>query len=117
MKMLLRGVITNGTGKKAKKIGAFLAGKTGTTNEYRDAWFIGFSEDLVLGVWVGRDDNKHMGYRASGSSAALPIWVEVMKGWLRRQGVKSADSRAAARHYPGEGGFAIRPFAVHLVRG
>ncbi len=82
MKMLLRGVITNGTGKKAKKIGAFLAGKTGTTNEYRDAWFIGFSEDLVLGVWVGRDDNKHMGYRASGGGAALPIWVEAMKGWL-----------------------------------
>ena len=82
MKMLLRGVITNGTGKKAKEIGAFLAGKTGTTNEYRDAWFIGFSEDLVIGVWVGRDDNKHMGYRASGGSAALPIWMEAMKGWL-----------------------------------
>ncbi len=82
MKMLLRGVVTNGTGKKAKEIGAFLAGKTGTTNEYRDAWFIGFSEDLVLGVWVGRDDNKHMGYRASGGGAALPIWVEAMKGWL-----------------------------------
>ena len=82
MKMLLRGVVTNGTGKKAKDIGAFLAGKTGTTNEFRDAWFIGFSEDLVLGVWVGRDDNKHMGYRASGGSAALPIWVAAMKGWL-----------------------------------
>ena len=82
MKMLLRGVVTNGTGKKAKDIGAFLAGKTGTTNEFRDAWFVGFSEDLVLGVWVGRDDNKHMGYRASGGSAALPIWVETMKGWL-----------------------------------
>ena len=82
MKMLLRGVVTNGTGKKAKEIGAFLAGKTGTTNEFRDAWFIGFSEDLVLGVWVGRDDNKHMGYRASGGSAALPVWVEVMKGWF-----------------------------------
>ena len=82
MKMLLRGVVTNGTGKKAKDIGAFLAGKTGTTNEFRDAWFIGFSEDLVLGVWVGRDDNKHMGYRASGGSAALPIWVDVMKGWF-----------------------------------
>ncbi len=81
-KMLLRGVVTNGTGKKAKEIGAFLAGKTGTTNEFRDAWFIGFSEDLVLGVWVGRDDNKHMGYRASGGSAALPIWIETMKGWL-----------------------------------
>jgi len=82
MKMLLRGVVTNGTGKKAKEIGAFLAGKTGTTNEFRDAWFIGFSEDLVLGVWVGRDDNKHMGYRASGGSAALPVWVDVMKGWF-----------------------------------
>ena len=80
--MLLRGVVTNGTAKKAKNINAFLAGKTGTTNEFRDAWFIGFSEGLVLGVWVGRDDNKDMGYRASGGSAALPIWVETMKGWL-----------------------------------
>lgn len=83
LQMLLRGVITNGTGKKAGRLGAFLAGKTGTTNAYRDAWFIGFSEDLVVGVWVGRDDNKHMGYRASGGAAALPIWVDVMKGWLR----------------------------------
>ena len=93
MKMLLRGVVTNGTGKKAKDIGAFLAGKTGTTNEFRDAWFIGFSEDLVLGVWVGRDDNKHMGYRASGGSAALPIWVDVMKSWFegRESEVKTPE--------------------------
>ncbi len=82
MKMLLRGVVTHGTGKKARDLDAFLAGKTGTTNEFRDAWFVGFSEDLVLGVWVGRDDNKDMGYRASGGSAALPIWVDVMKGFL-----------------------------------
>ncbi len=82
IKMLLRGVVTHGTAKKAKSLGAFVAGKTGTTNEYRDAWFLGFSEDLVLGVWVGRDDNKHMGYRASGGNTALPIWIDVMKGWL-----------------------------------
>ncbi len=90
LKMLLRGVVTNGTGRRAGGIGAFVAGKTGTTNAYRDAWFIGFSEDLVVGVWVGRDDNKHMGYQASGATAALPIWIDVMKSWLKD---KNADVR------------------------
>lgn len=90
VKMMLRGVIESGTGKKAGELAAFLAGKTGTTNEYRDAWFIGFSEDLVVGVWVGRDDNKHMGYKASGGAAALPIWIDVMKGWLAG---RDADAR------------------------
>ncbi|MBT4093699.1 MAG: penicillin-binding protein, partial [Nitrospinaceae bacterium] len=85
VRSLLRGVVTDGTAKRAKKLPAFVAGKTGTTNEYRDAWFIGFSDDLILGVWVGRDDNKQMGFRASGGSAALPIWTRIMKSWLARR--------------------------------
>tara|TARA_Y100000588_G_scaffold393385_1_gene509150 strand:+ start:692 stop:2881 length:2190 start_codon:yes stop_codon:yes gene_type:complete len=88
MKLLLRGVVTDGTAKLAKSIKLFVAGKTGTTNKYKDAWFVGFSPDLVLGVWVGRDSNKNMGFRASGGSAALPIWVEIMKKWSKRKGDK-----------------------------
>ncbi|MED5580128.1 MAG: PBP1A family penicillin-binding protein [Nitrospinota bacterium] len=88
MKLLLRGVVTDGTAKLAKKIKLFIAGKTGTTNSYRDAWFVGFSPDLVLGVWVGKDSNKKMGFRASGGTAALPIWVEIMEKWVKRTGSK-----------------------------
>ncbi len=84
MKLLLRGVVTNGTAKLAKNIKQFVAGKTGTTNKYKDAWFVGFSTDLVLGVWVGKDSNKNMGFRASGGTAALPIWVEIMNKWIKR---------------------------------
>ncbi len=84
IRSILRGVITNGTGRKARKLPGFIAGKTGTTNQYRDAWFLGFSTDLILGVWVGRDNNKQMGFRASGGAAALPIWIDIMKGWLAK---------------------------------
>ncbi len=90
IRSILRGVVTDGTARKARKLPGFIAGKTGTTNQYRDAWFLGFSTDLILGVWVGRDNNKQMGFRASGGSAALPIWIDVMKGWLAKH--KSTDS-------------------------
>ncbi len=80
--LMLRGVVTDGTGLSAKDIKAYVAGKTGTTNQYRDAWFIGYSNDLVVGVWLGRDDNKDMGFRASGAVTALPVWKEIMKKWL-----------------------------------
>ena len=85
IRSMLRGVVLSGTARRALKLPGFVAGKTGTTNEYRDAWFIGFTDDLILGVWVGRDDNKQMGYRASGGSAALPIWTRIMKFWLDRR--------------------------------
>ncbi len=85
IRSMLRGVVISGTAKRARSLPGFVAGKTGTTNEYRDAWFIGFADDLILGVWVGRDDNKQMGYRASGGSAALPIWMKIMKFWLERR--------------------------------
>ena len=82
MQSLLKGVVQNGTGKKAKKLGDSIGGKTGTTSDYIDAWFIGFSDKLVTGVWVGFDDNKTLGWHESGSKAALPIWVDIMKKGL-----------------------------------
>ncbi|MBF0188027.1 MAG: PBP1A family penicillin-binding protein [Magnetococcales bacterium] len=82
---MLRGVVQRGTGIKAKKLGRHLAGKTGTTNDYRDAWFMGYSPSLVTGVWVGRDDYKTLGYREAGSKAALPIWIDFMREALKDQ--------------------------------
>lgn len=79
MKKLLREVVETGTAVKAKDIKKTLYGKTGTTNDYSDAWFIGFDDRLVVGVWVGRDDNKPIGLKETGAKAALPIWIEFMK--------------------------------------
>ncbi len=76
---LLKGVIEEGTGWKARELGRPAAGKTGTTNDYRDAWFIGYTPNLVTGVWVGHDDQTSIGPRETGARAALPIWLEFMK--------------------------------------
>jgi penicillin-binding protein 1A len=76
---LLRGVIERGTGWKARELGRPAAGKTGTTNDYHDAWFIGYTPGLAAGVWVGYDDHRSIGPKETGSRAALPIWLEFMK--------------------------------------
>lgn len=75
---MLEGVVERGTGRRARDLGRPLAGKTGTTNESRDAWFMGFSPDLAVGVWVGFDVPKSLGRRETGASVALPIWKEFM---------------------------------------
>ena len=74
MNSLLEGVITDGTGAAAASLGRPLAGKTGTTDDFTDAWFIGYTPDLVVGVWVGFDVKKSLGSRETGAQAALPIW-------------------------------------------
>ncbi len=76
---LLKGVIEHGTGAKARELGRPVAGKTGTTNDYRDAWFIGYTPAVVSGVWVGYDDHRTIGRKMTGSVAALPIWLDFMK--------------------------------------
>ncbi|MCI5060326.1 MAG: penicillin-binding protein 1A [Alphaproteobacteria bacterium] len=80
---ILEGVIERGTARRLKEIGRPLAGKTGTTNESKDTWFIGFSPDLVAGVFVGFDDPKSMGKRETGSSVAAPIWGDFIKEALK----------------------------------
>jgi len=76
---MLKNVVSYGTGWRAKELGRPVAGKTGTTNEYRDAWFIGYTPNLVAGVWVGYDDMRPLGEHETGARAALPIWVNFMK--------------------------------------
>ena len=76
---MLQSVIKEGTGKDALVLPKLLAGKTGTTNDFRDAWFIGFSPNLALGVYVGMDDHRSMGRGEFGAKAALPIWIDIMR--------------------------------------
>ncbi len=75
---MLKNVIQNGTGKKAKILKMPLAGKTGTTDDFTDAWFAGFSKDFTTVVWVGYDTKKKIGYHVTGAKAALPIWINMM---------------------------------------
>ena len=85
MHSLLEGVIKEpqGTGFSARDIGKHLAGKTGTTNGYYDAWFIGYSPEIAVGVWVGFDNEQSLGRGETGAKAALPIWREFMKPALK----------------------------------
>jgi penicillin-binding protein 1A len=85
MTQLMHGVIEEGTGSKAKTLNWNLGGKTGTTDDYTDAWFIGFDRDITLGVWVGFDQKKPIGEHATGAVAALPLWMNIMKTWIERQ--------------------------------
>jgi penicillin-binding protein 1A len=80
---LLSAVVNEGTGWRAKELGRPAAGKTGTTNDLKDAWFLGFTPGLVTGVWVGYDDRRPMGKGETGSRAASPIWLSFMKETLK----------------------------------
>ena len=76
---LLRNAVLTGTGRKARSLPIPVAGKTGTTNDCTDSWFVGFSKLLTAGVWVGHDTKVSMGKRVYGSTLALPIWIDFMK--------------------------------------
>jgi penicillin-binding protein 1A len=82
MTNLLRGVVQRGTAAKAASLNWPLGGKTGTTDDYTDAWFIGFDPDITIGVWVGLDQKKPIGSNQTGAEAALPIWMDIMKTWI-----------------------------------
>ncbi len=82
MTNLLRGVVQRGTAASASKLGWPLGGKTGTTDDYGDAWFIGFDPDITVGVWVGHDERKPIGPSETGGVAALPIWIDFMRAYI-----------------------------------
>ena len=75
---MLREVVLHGTAVAAAKMPYPLAGKTGTTNDFTDAWFVGFSPSLTCGVWIGYDEKKSLGEKETGGHAALPIWIQFM---------------------------------------
>ena len=76
---MLQDVVRHGTGWRARALKRPVVGKTGTTNEYRDAWFLGYTRDMIAGVWVGFDDMRSLGEEETGSRSAAPIWVDFMK--------------------------------------
>jgi penicillin-binding protein 1A len=81
MVAMLEEVVQFGTGVRAKELGRPSAGKTGTTNDFTDAWYIGFTPSLTAGVWIGNDDKRvSLGKKETGAKAALPVWLEFMKG-------------------------------------
>jgi penicillin-binding protein 1A len=82
MTNLLQGVVLRGTAARAASLNWPLGGKTGTTDDYTDAWFIGFDPDITIGVWIGYDQKRTMGPAGTGSDTALPIWMEIMKVWI-----------------------------------
>ena len=84
---MLQGVIAEGTGQKAQGLKVTAAGKTGTTDRYMDAWFIGYTSQLVAGVWMGYDKKISMGSGATGGRVAAPIWLDFMKK-ARHEGIR-----------------------------
>jgi len=88
---MLQAVIQEGTGRRARTLRGPLAGKTGTTDNYRDALFIGFSPKIAAGVWVGRDIPSTIGPRETGARAALPIWMDIMEAALADQALQYFD--------------------------
>ncbi len=89
MTHLLEGVVQHGTGQRAKALGRPVAGKTGTSSDYSDAWFIGYTPSLLAGVWVGFDDKTSLGKNETGARAALPIWISFMDRALRNTPVET----------------------------
>ncbi len=95
---LMRSVVSRGTGKRAAVLGRPIAGKTGTTNQSKDAWFVGYSTEIVAGVWVGYDDALPLGWGEQGSSTAVPIFTEFMA---------SAHARRPVTEFPRPPGIVV----------
>jgi len=89
MTSLLMGVVQHGTGWRAKTLGRPVAGKTGTTDQFMDAWFIGYSPEYITGVWTGFDEERSLGENETGSRAASPIWVSFMSKALKDHPIKN----------------------------
>ena len=95
MVSLMRGVVQRGTGIRASRLGWPLGGKTGTVDDFTDAWFVGFDPEITVGVWVGYDEKITLGNGEEGARVALPIWIEFMKAHI-------AESELSAGFVPPE---------------
>jgi penicillin-binding protein 1A len=95
MTAMLQDVVERGTGMPARALGRPAAGKTGTTNDFTDAWFMGFTPEITAGVWVGFDDKSvSLGKPETGAIAALPIWLEFMQGALEGKPIQAFQNVA-----------------------
>ena len=95
---MLQGVVQRGTATQALVLGRPVGGKTGTTNDYRSAWFMGFSPKLVVGIFVGFDDNRSLGEGETGAQAAVPIFVEFMQDALKGYAPDDFPAPKAAKY-------------------
>ncbi len=87
---LLQGVVQHGTAAAANALKWPLAGKTGTVDDNTDAWFVGFDPNITVGVWIGNDEKKPIGYNETGTTAALPLWMDFMKAYIDLYGNREA---------------------------
>jgi penicillin-binding protein 1A len=91
MTSLLESVVQHGTGQRVKALGRPSAGKTGTTNDMYDAWYVGFTPEMTTGVWVGFDTEAPLGKAETGASAGIPIWLGFMKRAMAGLPVRSFE--------------------------
>ncbi|MBI2963937.1 MAG: PBP1A family penicillin-binding protein [Deltaproteobacteria bacterium] len=118
---ILQSVIDRGTGRRARVLRRPAAGKTGTTNDQMDAWFVGYTPDLLAGAWVGFDEKKSLGREETGGRAAVPIWTEFMEGATERMPITdfpippgvvfvNIDGKTGLRPAPGDGNVTLECF-------
>jgi penicillin-binding protein 1A len=99
---LLQNVVQNGTATAAKSLGRPLGGKTGTTDNFTDAWFIGFTPSITAAVWVGFDAKKTLGNKQSGAVVALPIWIDCMQEILKNEPIEQFATSQSTDHISNE---------------
>jgi len=104
---MMRGVMDRGTAARAAKLGLHLAGKTGTTNDHTDAWFVGTTPKHTIGVWVGHESKKPLGSKSTGAETALPIWMRIV------QKMKDAGLVKATDDYDVPQGIVFVPIDLH----
>ena len=85
MVSLMRGVVQRGTGRGALRLEWPVGGKTGTMDDYTDAWFVGFDPEITVGVWVGNDEKISLGENEEGAAVALPIWRDFMQAYIAKR--------------------------------
>jgi penicillin-binding protein 1A len=116
MNAMMRETVTSGTARRADLPGWPVAGKTGTSQDFRDAWFVGFTSQLVTGVWLGNDDNTPT-KRITGGGLPVEIWSQFMKAAHRGKQPSDLAGDAVAAILPPNAGVPVPPAAVPGVRG
>jgi len=117
---VLEGVVDRGTGVALSGLPAALAGKTGTTNDYTDAWFVGFTPRYTLLAWVGYDQKKSIGRRMTGAEAALPVWEQIAEdgiadGWIAKEDTFPVPAGVETRSVDLDSGLLAVPGAPHPI--